>query len=355
VPSTRFEAEFHDHPDRLPADATALFSQPNDDFYATSDWYRLVLAHALPEGASARFVVIRLDGHAAALLPLLRLADGTLQSLTTPYTCLYRPLLAPNLDATSLRQIGRALATYTPLRLEALDAETPALAPLCAGLRDRLKLPLRFDHFGNWHENVAGMGWAAYLATRDGALRETIRRRTARIARTPGLRLELTRGDNLDCATQAFETVYASSWKQPEPYPHFNPGLIRLAAAQGVLRLGILWHHSQPIAVQLWIVTGRCASVLKLAHVEAHKALSPGTVLTAHIIRSLLDHETIDELDFGRGDDPYKIGWAASRRQRIGLMAIDPLRPAGLAILTRHLAGRLLRRLPYKRPMIMIS
>ena len=46
------------------------------------------------------------------------------------------------------------------------------------------------------------------------------------------------------------------------------------------------------------------------------------------------------ELDFGRGDDPYKRQWVGLRRQRIGLILANPFRPAGLRLVLTHLAGR---------------
>ncbi len=83
------------------------------------------------------------------------------------------------------------------------------------------------------------------------------------------------------------------------------------------------------------------ATVLKLAHDSAYKALSPGTLLTAMMIREMLDREHVDELDFGRGDDPFKQLWTGSRRQRIGLLLINPRRPTGLAALLRQMLGGL--------------
>ena len=80
-------------------------------------------------------------------------------------------------------------------------------------------------------------------------------------------------------------------------------------------------------------------------HDEQRKALSPGTVLTALMIRRLLDEERVRELDFGRGDDGYKAGWAARRRQRTGIVLADPFRPAGLLAALRHGAGRVRQRL----------
>ena len=68
-------------------------------------------------------------------------------------------------------------------------------------------------------------------------------------------------------------------------------------------------------------------------------------MLTAHVIRSLMDEGGVAELDFGRGDDEYKRDWAGERRQRIGVMLANPRRPAGMLLLARQAAGPVWRRL----------
>jgi hypothetical protein len=204
----------------------------------------------------------------------------------------------------------------------------------------------RFEHFGNWHEDVTNLGWAGYVASRPGTLREMIRRRSRRAENLAGADFRVfCRRDDIEVGVAAFETVYARSWKQPEPFPAFNPAQIRAAAALGSGRLGVWSIDGSPVAVQFWIVEHSRATVLKLAHDEAFNAHSPGTVLTAWMIRHMLEQEHATELDFGRGDDPYKQLWAADRRQRIGLMLINPLRAGGMLALARHTAGRLRARL----------
>jgi CelD/BcsL family acetyltransferase involved in cellulose biosynthesis len=88
--------------------------------------------------------------------------------------------------------------------------------------------------------------------------------------------------------------------------------------------------------------------VLKLAHDEAFKPISPGTVLTAWMLRRLIGEEGVAAIDFGRGDDPYKQLWTSARRQRIGVVLATPWQPAGAALLLRHGLGRLRRAL--RRP-----
>jgi len=313
------------------------------DFYATRGWYETLIAAALPAGSSACFALAHQDERLVAMIPLLRGPDGRLQSLTSPYTCLYRPLLVDGCDDSTWQAVGRALAgEVRHLRLEAMPADMPGLAALRQGFRQGRRLLLGFEHFANWHEDVRGSDWAAYLAARPGALRQTIRRRTAKLSADPQVRLcMLCTQSEIGPGIAAFESIYQRSWKQPEPYPRFNAACIELAARQGVLRLALLSHGEVAVAVQLWVVCGGQAQVLKLAHDEQYRAMSPGTVLTAWVIRHLLEHDCVSTLDFGRGDDPYKQGWASQRRMRVGLLLVSPWTASGLLLYARHRLGRI--------------
>jgi CelD/BcsL family acetyltransferase involved in cellulose biosynthesis len=94
------------------------------------------------------------------------------------------------------------------------------------------------------------------------------------------------------------------------------------------------------MAAQYWVLAGGAATVLKLAHDEADRALSPGTVLTALMVRRLIEDDHASHLDFGRGDDAYKAGWTGQRRGRIGVLLCPPRHPAGMLALSRHFLGR---------------
>src|SRR5271165_1419136 len=89
-PGTRIET--FANLDSLPDDAAPLFDAATD-FFSTRAWWEIVLAHAIPPNASPRLLLVRQDGRAAALFPMLM--DGGFGALTTPYTCRYEPLIAP--------------------------------------------------------------------------------------------------------------------------------------------------------------------------------------------------------------------------------------------------------------------
>jgi hypothetical protein len=331
----------------LPEEASALCDPA--EFQLGPAWFAALAAAALPEGARPLYLLARTAGRVRAVLPLQRRGDGRLAALAAPYTSIFRPLAAADALPGELERAGHAFARFCrragPLRLDALEADWPGLAPLLAGFRAGGMVPLRFMHFGNWHLDTTGLDWAAYLAGRPGALRGTIRRKLARAERDPAIGFGIvTGGAGLEAGIAAYEAVYARSWKPAEPFPHFAAALMRMAAGTGALRLGLLRASGVPIAAQIWLVSGGTATVHKLAHDEAARALSPGTVLTALMIRHLLDAERVAALDFGRGDDPYKAGWAGMRRERIGVLLCPPWHPAGFVALGRHFGRRLVPR-----------
>ena len=318
--------------DNLPVDAAHHFTLGHS-FFASRAWWETILAHGIPGGARPEFVLIGDRG----LFPMLHdPASGGFRALTTPYTCLYEPVG----DAACHTAFARFCRSFPTTRLDALPAAA-ADALAVAGGRAGLSVA-RFEHFGNWYEDITGLDWSGYLARRPGATRETIRRRTRRAERMADTEFHLFRDEtSLDRGIAAFEEVYARSWKDPEPFPAFNEAQIRAAARQGVMRLGVWWIGGIAAAVQFWIVERNKATVLKLAHDEVFKAHSPGTVVTAWMIRHMIEQEGATELDFGRGDDPYKKNWVASRRPRMGVLLINPRHPKGLLALTRHTMGRI--------------
>ena len=124
--------------------------------------------------------------------------------------------------------------------------------------------------------------------------------------------------------------------------PAFNAALIKGLAQAGILRIGVIWRDETPVAAQYWSVVNGAATVLKLAHDQSLRALSPGTVLTAATIRELIEIDGIRELDFGRGDDPYKRNWVSQRRLRIGLLGMNVRTVTGLRHWAVHDSGKLL-------------
>ncbi len=344
---------------RLPDWMDRHLDQPaTGDLFASRLWYDTLLAHAMPADARPLLLSSGERDEPAAVLPMME-RGGALCSLTGPYSLAWRPLYLPRLgpDARmeAARSLGRRLRFRRPVTLELLAPDSIELEPFLRGLRAAGLRILPFDHVGNWNETLPdGISWQDYLTTRDPALRNTVLRKLPRAARTHVFDFVSAPGPALDEAISAYEEVRARSWKPEEPFPRFDAELLRAAAAADVARIGVLRTKEErtPIAAQYWMLdrpggpgAPRRATVLKLSYVEQARAASPGTVLTAMMIRELLERDGVRLLDFGRGDDAYKQHWVRQRRQRIGLVLADPLHPAGLAAIGRQAIGGWVRRL----------
>jgi CelD/BcsL family acetyltransferase involved in cellulose biosynthesis len=340
----------------LPAGYDALFARAGaEDFCLGRAWFEALAATTLEPGE--RLVVAGVetaDRPAACLVGRQREHDRaffgarSFSSLSNYYTLRYAPIVAGDdgraalaalIEGLRARRPRYAVLHFEPLAADAALSDDLARALGAAGLVTR-----RYLRSGNWHDDTEGLSFRDYLARRPAALRNTLRRKDARLARAGPVRLEIVRdGAELGQALQQYEQVYAASWKRAEPHPAFIRRLARSLATAGALRLALLYLDGRPIAAQLWIVLGNRAILYKLAHDRSCDGLSPGTVLTMRVLERLLDDERVGALDLGAGDDPYKRLWASRRRARIGLIAFDPLTLRGSLGIVRRLFGDVLK------------
>jgi Acetyltransferase (GNAT) domain len=306
---------------------------------ADAPFDRLAWWQGLAEHCGLRpLLAVAHDGDAAAVLPL-QLADGHAAALANWYTFRWRPVVTPGADPAPLLA---ALATDLSARARRI---TLAGVPDEDGSADRLKQAFRDAGWlvsreicdTNHVLASAGRSYDAYLAARPGQLRTSLKRKAGKVACEV-----LTRFDPAVWAE--YEAIYRESWKPTEGSPAF---LAAFAAAEGEadrLRLGVArGPDGEAIAAQLWTVEGGTAFIHKLAHRESARALSPGTALTATLMRHVIDTDRVDLVDFGCGDDPYKRDWMEAQRPRYRLTMFRPLDPRNWPAILRAKVARLAR------------
>jgi hypothetical protein len=334
--------------------------------YTDIDWFRLL---ARETGISLdRCLVAALQDQqgfskAAIVLERRRRAEHVpptreVGSLANYYTCLFAPLVARDgdLDAVNdlIAGVASTLHAVDLYDLLPLPDDEPLLSAIETGFRAARFTPVRYEAFGNWYEATAGDSLDAYLARRPPALRNLLRRKRRQASRA-GAGFEIFADPAaIESAIAAYEAIYRTSWKSAEPHPSFMPAFMRYAGSRGVLRLGLCRLRGQPVASQLWLVEDRRATVYKLAHDPSASHLSVGTLLTAEMMRHVLEKDGAVEIDFGRGDDAYKRLWASQRRSRWGILAAANFTWRGIAARLRHVTlSRLARRLwPRAKPVL---
>lgn len=338
-----------------PPDVVEYFDDrlPAHGLQSGIDWFRLLQRHCFADGDCAVFV-LRHRGVPVAALPLRR--DGArAEAMANFYTASFAPPIAPWLHSHDLRPLLRAVRAHWPrigsVELWPMDRTSQVYMLLHEAMEHEGFVTLHRIRHANWIlPRGTGIGWAQYLATRPGVLRSTLARASRRFESRGGWIEVISGGDRLETGLAAYEAVYAASWKRSERYPAFIRDSMRMAAQRGALRLGIAWLGESPIAAQLWTVIGGRAEIFKLAYDERHKALSPGSLLTAHLMRLAIEQDNVRIVDFLSGDDRYKMDWMTHRDLRWSLAAHDPRRLGGCWALVRALGGALLASLRSCKP-----
>lgn len=345
------DVDLYRHPDQLPSDALELLeAHERVDMEFGADWYRNLIDAVFSDSETVCFCVARERGRAVAVLPLVLDGSGAdprrAQSLGNYYTTLFEPACDASLSAERLSRLLTGLLRQFPGIAELRFAPMAAGSPAYLRLRQALQLaglrPFEFFCFGNWYL-APTQAWSAYLMTRSGTLRSTIRRMEKRFFGDGGTLDMVCGGEQLEQAIADYDAVYQASWKNQEPYPKFVPGLIRLCARRGWLRLGFARLNGQAIAAQLWIVSHGRAKIYKVAYREEYKSYSIGTLVSAKLMQHVLDVDKVSEVDFLSGDDPYKQTWMSHRRERWGLIAYNPRTARGAYGLMREVVWRKLK------------
>lgn len=325
------------------------------DVFSTDPWFSNLLKNGFVK-KPFRYFVLPLKSSASRESSALHLVqhkkNGPVISLANYYSGLYGPAGTPeSLQTLSLSdwqaaaRLLRAAGTRV-VRLQPVEKDGLWVVGLQEGLGTQGYWTDHFFCCANWYQNVPEGGFETYWLQRPSALQNSIARGRRRLSRAGAWRAKVHAqvGDDLEAAMAAYEQVYAQSWKTAEPCEQFMPGLLRTAAREGWLRLGVLWLDGQPLAAQVWLVHGNKANIYKLAYVQGMEHFSPGSVLTAALMEHAMDVDGVQEVDYLTGDDPYKRDWMQERRERIGILAFDKYHWRGWLAAGRHFMGRWARK-----------
>lgn len=357
--------------DTLPESCAALLRDAAEDsgIFLSLPWFRTLAAAALPS-SSVRVYALQSDAgdETHAVLPMYRLSPSSrflpVRRLAAAANC-YSPVFSPIVAAAanpcdSLLALATEIASgarrWDMAAISPMDRDRPLFAATLSAFLAAGMAVQPYLCFGNWYLKVNGRSYDEYAATLPPRLRNTLRRKGHQLGIANRLRIEIvTGGEALDKAIAAYEAVYRASWKPPEAHPQFMPQLIRTCAQEGWLRLGIAWIDGEPAAAQVWMVSGGVASIYKLAYDQRFIRHSAGSLLTAQLMRHVIDVDRVREVDFLSGDDPYKRDWMSHRRERWGIAAFNLRTLPGLSLAAVHFGRsavkRLFRRLvPVRRP-----
>jgi hypothetical protein len=248
-------------------------------------------------------------------------------------------------DVSAVFQRVLADTQACSIRLDAMDPQHSSFGLLQQAMRRAGLSVFSYFSFGNWYLPVKDRSFDSYLASLTSQTRNTLKRKKMKFQQNGLGEIKLfTQQEGLEKAIAAWQKIYASSWIKPEPFPVFMPNLIRLCAKRGWLRMAIAYYNQAPIAAQIWIVNGGRAAIYKLAYDGSQTQHSAGTILTAYLMRHVLDVDKVKEVDYLIGDDDYKKNWVSHRRERWGIVAYNKHTLRGLTGVAIQQLGTLRRK-----------
>lgn len=335
---TRLTVSSRDLLASLPDEAKQLFAlHERQSFDLSLEWFDLLVRTALPseDRLHLRLLTDEQTGRIRLIAPF-RAQRGrrTLMALGNYYTSRYEFISGTDPDLETMRACGSALRAeqpaWTTLRLQPLLKDSSHYTTLIKALHQSGWHVHEYYCFGNWFLPVETTDYSDYFSQRPSRLRHTLERKRRQFEHLQG-RFEILTGGGprLDAAIEDYERIYAASWKRPEPYPDFVPGLIRLCAARGWLRLGLAYLDQEAIAAQIWILHHRRAAIYKLAYDQRFANYSVGSLLTDRLMREAIEVDRVREVDYLIGDEVYKGDWMTHRREYWGLLAFNPSTLAG--------------------------
>lgn len=275
------------------------------DFFQSVDWYECLADTVF---ADDRVEIFASDESALVVRRTLLGAE----SYTNFYTMEFR--VGPNCRPIIEEFLSRAGPIRVDLRfIPEADARDIENSFRCMGY----SVHSYFMH-ENWFSKLEGQSFDAYLSLRPSKVRNTLKRKAKALHEEHRVRIGIDRTGEL---LNDFMTVYAGSWKKPEPFPRFLPMLVSTCAKLRILRLGVLYVDEDPAAAQLWITTSLKATIYKLAYREEYRKHSVGTILSAEMFRTAIDIDGVSEIDYGVGSEAYKRDWMDASRRLLGLRA----------------------------------
>jgi hypothetical protein len=348
--------------EELPTPILKLFEEEGrQNFFLTLPWFQNFIKTAMDaedrvriyssagqdgSGTTAGMLLMRSSGHSKWLFSTRKLS-----ALANYYSCFFAPHFAAPLGKSreTLRALTRAIAQEEPrwdaIDLKPLDVTSEWFSALVEELKDAGFVVQTYFYAGNWFEPVNGRTYHNYFEGLRSSVRNIAKSKNKKIERSGRVRYEIITGTKgLEDGITVYNEVYAASWKVPEPYPEFIPDLLRTCAAHGMLRLGLAYVDGEPAAAQIWIVHSGVALIYKIAYDPKFRELSVGTYLTTRLMEHTIDMDRVNEVDYLTGDDAYKKDWMSQRRERWGILALNPRTPRGALAIARHIGGRTIKR-----------
>ncbi len=332
--------------------ALAAHSGPTEQF-----GWAAACAGTLAAPDAWQVFTVRERGELTAVAPMVRIRRFGIDHLAMlGVDALYEPMDLPCRNAGAARRLlDMLLSPGTPLLLQRLPSGSRLLQALaeCSGWRvQSSRQPAPAAPFitldGRWLEPESQL---------NPRRRADLRRAARRAAAHGPLRIDIhapTPADFEPLFAHAI-AVEARSWKgrdgtallHDDRRRAFFRRYAELAAADGQLRIALLWLGEQVAATQIAAVAGGRYAVLKIGYDDTFAACSPGLLLLQHTVRHAAQCG-LQRYEFLGLPEDWIAPWTRERHECCCLR-LYPSGVRGTLALATAVAGGTLRRTPLMR------
>ena len=339
VGSPGFILSKYDSFEGMPKNVTRMWERWGaSDVFSSLDWYRNFYAHVGRSlGTLELNVLMSRAEEPLGIAPLMRVGppgSGNVTALANYSLPRFRLIVNESRVsrqecASRFVQAWAVARDWSTLALYPLEAEAD-LKDFLSEARRRFLMTSVFEETANWTQSISDL--ATYKASLPTHLKAILTRKYSKAVRERDTRFAIYQSpDELSRAVTEFVQVYLSSWKAPEPFEGFIPGLIDSLAKKQIVRIGVLYLDNLAAAAQIWFVERGIAYIYKLAYDNAHYQYSPGTLLTMHLIEHVVTNDSVTKIDYLTGDDAYKKDWMSTRNVQFRLRICTPYTRIGCA------------------------
>ncbi len=323
---TNFELVFFSHIKDLSPAELSLFDLSESPF-TRLEWVENFADSVACKLGTVVYLCLREAGESRALLPVIeqkRHGVNILSSFSNYYTPYLDIVCAPHTGTHYLQLILERGKSYFR-KFDLLDIrpttelQSDKLLPLLnrAGFTSEI-----YQCSSNWRELDIENN-QQFMKKLSGSLRSTIRRKTKKLDQLNEFEIRQANDENITQLIDDYQTIYQHSWKIDEPYPEFITQLVMRCHQQGMARLFVMYHGSNPVAAQFWIVNRGIAYIYKLAYIPEYSKYSVGTILSAHIFQFVIEKDGVTTIDYLTGNDKYKQDWMSDCRKLYGICAYN--------------------------------
>lgn len=254
-------------------------------------------------------------------------AQKCLTPLTNFYTCDYGiSSVSLEIDYYQLTKVLMDYFVVSEFDLMTLDSclEPQLIEEMVARSQEKMVIHESYTHFIQRYDIFRDRK-SLLIDQLPSKLAHTLTRKLKKVKNDFEMKVHFYEGETVKEGLMAYETVYQKAWQKPEPFPDFIPRFVKDTNEDGRLLISVLTFNGQPVAAQLWLEwKPGVFAIYKLAYDQDFQRYSPGSLLLHYSFDYVLGHKNVKEIDFGRGDDPYKSDWLPIARQAYGLEIYKP-------------------------------